>query len=190
MIRITKITDHGVVLLTHFARAPEKTVYNARDLAEREQMSLPMVSKILKILAGSRLLRSHRGVKGGYSLARPAPEITLEEVVTALEGPVALTDCSHEENGGCDREPFCNVSPHWKTINRMILQAMERINLMDLAYPPEQGTCTCEERATDTPAASPVPAVGSRGGDRGDNGALTRKPKKTARADSDPSSAT
>ncbi|MBN2489379.1 MAG: SUF system Fe-S cluster assembly regulator [Planctomycetes bacterium] len=136
MMRITKITDHGIVLLARFARAPLGTVLNARDLAGREQLSLPMVSKILKVLLGSGLLHSHRGVKGGYSLARAPEGISLAEIVGALEGPVALTDCTDDSTAACHRETFCRVRPHWKLINRIILRSMEDLTLKDLAAPP------------------------------------------------------
>ena len=80
MIRMTKQTDYGFVLLSHLAKAPERVV-NAPDLAAETRLPVPMVSKILKLLARHALLRSHRGVKGGYSLARPAAEITAAQIV-------------------------------------------------------------------------------------------------------------
>jgi len=139
MIRITKITDHGIVLLTRFAGGPPNAVFNARDLAREEGMSLPMVSKILKILAGGNLLRSHRGVKGGYSLARSPENVTLAEIVTTLEGPIALTDCSTDmENGmenGCHRGPKSPARPHWRIINQVIRDSLKIVTLEELATP-------------------------------------------------------
>ena len=92
MIRMTKQTDYGFVLLTRLAAEPERVV-NAPDLAAETRLPLPMVSKILKLLARRGLLRSHRGVKGGYALARRPAEIHAAEILRALEGPVALTVC-------------------------------------------------------------------------------------------------
>lgn len=156
MIRITKITDHGIVLLTHFARSPRGTVLNARDLAGREGMSLPMVSKILKILAGSTLLDSHRGVKGGYSLTREPEVVTLSEIVAALEGPIALTDCSEDGEGGCAREPICNVGGHWKIINRIILESMQGVTLAQLSKPVrDDGATDHDEAAAGGDGAAP-----------------------------------
>lgn len=135
MIRITRITDHGIILLTHFALIPSDVVFNARDLAEQEEMSLPMVSKILKMLAAGGLLQSHRGVKGGYSLAREPESITLLEIITAMEGPVGLTECTAPDVATCDRATFCRVRPHWEIINESIRGAMANVTLRDLAHP-------------------------------------------------------
>src|SRR5436309_2720965 len=107
MIRITKQTDYGIVLLTHLAGAPERRV-NAPELAAETHLPLPMVSKILKLLVRERVLLSHRGVKGGYGLARAPEEISMAEVISALEGPIAITECI-DENSGCTHEPFCSV---------------------------------------------------------------------------------
>ena len=96
MIRITKQTDYGIVLLTHLAANPERQ-YTAPELAAEARLPLPMVSKILKLLARDGLLASHRGVKGGYSLARPAEEISMAEIIAALEGPIAITECVSDE---------------------------------------------------------------------------------------------
>src|SRR5215831_15995615 len=94
MIRITRLTDYGIVLLTHFARHPERLTRNAPELAAAAHLPLPTVSKILKILAREGLLVPHRGAKGGFSLAKPATDITVAEIISALEGPIALTECS------------------------------------------------------------------------------------------------
>lgn len=151
MIRITKITDHGIVLLTRFAGGPPNTVFNARDLAREEGMSLPMVSKILKILAGGDLLRSHRGVKGGYSLARAPEDVTLAEIVTTLEGPIALTDCSTDKGNGCHRGPRCPARPHWRIINQVIRDSLKIVTLEELAMPDRK----TDSMVPDAPPKSP-----------------------------------
>lgn len=135
MIRITKVTDHGIILLTRFALAERGTVFNARDLADAEEMTQPMVAKILKILVGGGILESHRGVKGGYSLARAPEAITLEDIIAAMEGPIAVTECAVADAGSCDRESFCHVRPHWRIINESIRTAFEGVTLLELAAP-------------------------------------------------------
>ena len=92
MIRITKQTDYGIVLLTYLAGHTER-LFNAPELAAETHLPLPMVSKILKVLTREGMLASHRGVKGGYSLARLPEEISMAEIIAALEGPIALTEC-------------------------------------------------------------------------------------------------
>src|SRR5690606_36837478 len=108
MLRMSRITDYGIVLLTHLAAAaPGETVHNARELAARAGLPLPVVSKILKTLTREGFLLSHRGAKGGYALARRPEQITVASVIDALEGPIALTECGTELDGACEREARC-----------------------------------------------------------------------------------
>jgi len=132
MIRMTKQADYGFVLLTRLATAPER-VANAPELAAETRLPAPMVAKILKILARAGLLRSHRGVKGGYSLAKPPERMVAAEVLRALEGPVALTGCIDGSHGECEREEFCDVRGHWHEINAAIARALSAVTLAHLA---------------------------------------------------------
>jgi FeS assembly SUF system regulator len=133
MIRITKQTDYGIVLLTHLAAQPERQ-YNAPELAAEAHLPLPMVSKILKLLAREGLLVSHRGVKGGYSLARQPEAMSMAEIIAALEGPIALTECISVE-GDCFHEPLCPVRSNWRRINQAVRTALEGITLAEMAHP-------------------------------------------------------
>ena len=134
MIRMTKQTDYGFVLLSHLANEAAGEA-NAPDLAAETKLPLPMVSKILKLLVRQGLLVSHRGVKGGYSLARPAAAITAAEILKALEGPVALTVCIEGSPGECEHEHYCTVRGPWQRINREIFAALAGVTLADLAAP-------------------------------------------------------
>jgi FeS assembly SUF system regulator len=134
MIRMTKQTDYGFVLLSRLAAEPSQVVA-APDLAEETRLPLPMVSKILKLLARNDLLHSHRGVKGGYTLARPAAAISAAEILRALEGPVALTVCVEGSPGECERESYCEVRRPWQAINDAVDSALGQVTLEDLAHP-------------------------------------------------------
>lgn len=134
MIRITKQTDYGIVLLTHLAAMPDRQV-NAPELAGETHLPLPMVSKILKLLVREGLLVSHRGVKGGYGLSRPAEEISMAEVVAALEGPIAITECV-DDDSGCTHAPICPVRGRWNRINTALRQALAGISLAEMADTP------------------------------------------------------
>lgn len=134
MIRITKQTDYGVVLLTQLVVGGEER-YNASDLAADTRLPLPMVSKILKLLARAGLLSSQRGAHGGYSLARDAEDITMSEIITALEGPIAVTECIEDAPGACDKEPFCQVRGNWSRINQAIRAALDDITLAEMSQP-------------------------------------------------------
>ena len=111
MIRIAKLTDYAIVLLSHMAREPEGSVCTARGLVADSRLPLPTVGKILKTLSRAGILVSHRGAKGGYTLARSPGEISIAEIVAAVEGPIALTECSAGGPDLCVLEPFCPVRP-------------------------------------------------------------------------------
>jgi Rrf2 family protein len=93
MLRITKQTDYGILLLAHLASMPPGRILSARDAADGTGISLPMVSKILKSLARSSIIESHRGGGGGYSLTRPARQTSLAAVIRAPEGPIRMVEC-------------------------------------------------------------------------------------------------
>lgn len=134
MIRITRITDYGIVLMSHLAMAPER-LYNAPDLAADARLPLPMVSKVLKQLSRAGLLESQRGVHGGYALARPAEAISVVEIIGALEGPIAMTECIDGAPGDCEHEPSCPVRSNWHRINQAIREALDGITLAEMSHP-------------------------------------------------------
>ena len=135
MLRISKLTDYGIVLLARFAGAPRDAQLSAREMAEATELPLPVVSKMLKELASAGLLESLRGAKGGYRLVRTPDAITVAEIVHALEGPIALMACNAGP-GHCDQEARCTVQEPWHRINRAVHDALARVTLADLARPP------------------------------------------------------
>ena len=134
MIRLGKLTDYGLVLLTYIARAHAESLHTARELAAESRLPLPTVSKILKQLLQSGVLVSSRGMKGGYALAREPREISISEVIADLEGPIALTECSTDLSG-CDLEQCCPNKNNQKVINAVVRGALERLTLADLIHP-------------------------------------------------------
>jgi Rrf2 family protein len=115
---------------------PAGTPLTAKDAAKHSGIPLPMASKILKSLARRGLLASHRGVKGGYSLAVTPDTISLGDVIEALEGPIGITECSHTP-GACEQEPCCPVRSNWLRISVTVKEALDRIPLSAMASPPE-----------------------------------------------------
>ncbi len=130
MIRMTRLTDYAVMLLAQFVRSPKQ--HSARDLARETRLPLPSVSKVLKLLARNGLLSAHRGVKGGFCLTRPPEEIRLTSILRALEGPIAITECSGADAGTCDFEQSCAVSAAWRRINQAVEVALDGITLADM----------------------------------------------------------
>lgn len=136
MIRLGRLTDYGILLMTRMAARPDAGL-SAAELAADAHLPLPTVSKVLRLLAKQGLLISHRGAKGGYSLARPAHQISVAGIITAIEGPVALTLCTTVDHlGDCELEPHCPVRGHWQKINRALRAALEEMTLSDIAAPP------------------------------------------------------
>ena len=134
MLRVTKLADYGIVMLTYFASHSEST-FNARDVAREARLPLPVVSKVLKLLARNGLLSSQRGIKGGYGLSRPPQEITVAEIIRALEGPIAVTECTDSVHGDCGLQSGCPVRTNWHLINRAIHDALEKITLAEMTQP-------------------------------------------------------
>ena len=134
MIRITRQTDYGILLLCQMASHPLSEVHTAKQAAQQSNLPLPMASKILKALAKGRLLVSHRGVKGGYRLAASAEQISIGDVIQALEGPIGITECSYSP-GSCEREGSCPAQTNWKRISVAMREALDRIPLSDMVLP-------------------------------------------------------
>ena len=130
MLRISKLTDYGTVVLAHIASRGDDLV-SAADVAGETGLALPTVSKLLKTLGRAGLVQSTRGVRGGYRLARAAGDISAADVIDALEGPVSITECSSSE-GSCEHEGHCNVGGAWQQINVAIRRALDEVSLLDL----------------------------------------------------------
>lgn len=130
MLRISKLTDYGTVLLAHLA-ANRDNVCSAADVAAATGIALPTVSKLLKSLAKCGLVTSTRGANGGYELARSPREISAADVIDALEGPVSITECSSIDSL-CEHEGVCSVGGAWQRINVAIRRALNDVTLSDL----------------------------------------------------------
>ena len=137
MLRVTKLTDYATVVLTVLAARPE-TVMSAAELADQAGLESPTVSKLLKPLAQAGLVEGFRGTNGGYRLARPATAISLVEIIEAMEGPLAMTECSLHD-GQCGISARCGVRTNWLRINDVVADALRGISLAEMlrhARPP------------------------------------------------------
>jgi FeS assembly SUF system regulator len=135
MLRLTKLSDYAIVVMTHLAADPDRARANAKDVAAEAHLPAPMVSKVLKALARRGLLVSQRGSAGGYVLARPAAEISVADIIEALDGPLALAQCCEVQPESCDHQPVCPVTGHWHRINTAIWGALKGIRLAEMASP-------------------------------------------------------
>lgn len=133
MLRITKLADYGTVIMNCFAKEPH-SLMSASKIANKVQISLPTVSKILKKLVAANLIISVRGAEGGYRLSRSPSDITVAQVITAFDGKPALTECT---NAGirCSKDAVCSIRDNWRIINHVILTALESLTLADMTKP-------------------------------------------------------
>ena len=151
MLKLSRMIDYGVVVLSQMANRGE-TLTTAPELAEATGLPAPMVSKVLKSLARSDLVMSHRGVHGGYSLSRGPAEISVAAIVEALEGPVALTACVEASDAHCQVESLCPIRGGWEKVNDAIRDALEAVSLADLVFsgfekfPPLKSKSSAEAR--------------------------------------------
>jgi FeS assembly SUF system regulator len=134
MIRITRQTDYGILLLSQMAASPPEEVHTAKQAAQQSGLPIPMASKILKALAREGLLVSHRGVRGGYRLAAAPESISVGAVIRALEGPIGITECSYNP-GACEQEGCCPVRVNWQRISVAVIDALDRIPLSEMSAP-------------------------------------------------------
>ena len=132
-MRLSHLADYAVVLMTAAARRPAGARLSATELSAETGVPLPTAQKLMGQLAGRGLLRSMRGASGGFSLARPAQDISLADIVEAVEGPIALTMCSDANNHECVLDKHCRVKPHIGIVGNAVRGALGAVSLTELA---------------------------------------------------------
>ena len=131
MIKLSRFADYSIVLMTQLAARPG-SLMQAPDMALVTGLPVPTVAKTLKRLSQAGLVESQRGAKGGYVLVRDAADIPITEIIAAVDGPIALTDCTVEEDGVCEIEALCPTRTNWKKINEAVVGALRGISLADM----------------------------------------------------------
>jgi len=134
MIRLTNLADYAVVVMTAAARAPGRR-FSAAEIAAETGIPAPTAAKLAGILARSGLLESARGASGGVELGKPAAQISIADIVEAVDGPIALTQCLHEGNHDCVIDASCAVRAHWPLINSRVREALADVTLADIIAP-------------------------------------------------------
>ncbi len=135
MIRLTNLADYAVVVMTAAAREATCKLSAAR-VAAATAIPAPTVAKLMGTLARAGLLTASRGVAGGFCLARAPSEISVAEIVEAVDGPIALTNCQTGEVHDCTITGSCSVRGHWGPINRAVREALDAVTLADLLRKP------------------------------------------------------
>jgi Rrf2 family protein len=142
MLRLSKKADYALIAMKHLALRPDQAAASAREIAEQYDIPVELMAKVLQRLAREGLLASHQGTRGGYHLSRPASEISVADVIQAVDGPLTVTACSTEEEN-CEQYSKCSVrDPLWKIRERIVL-ALQACSITELT----------------TEASSPVPVT-------------------------------
>ncbi len=131
MIKLSKLTDYAVVVLTEMARGQGK-LCTASQLAEQTTLPEPTVAKVLKLLAKGGVVASTRGANGGYKLNHTPDQISIAAVVTALDGPVALTACVDGSDECCSHAGSCPIKGQWNPVNIAMKAALENVSLAQM----------------------------------------------------------
>jgi len=131
MLRLSKLADYGCQVMTFMAR--DKGIHSANEVASGLGMAIPTVSKILKMLARDGLVSSVLGAKGGYALARYPKDISIAEIIHAMDGPISITECSSTST--CERESICSTRGKLQGLNHIIQEALEKVSLAEMIAP-------------------------------------------------------
>ena len=131
-MRLSHLADYAVVLMTAAARRPAGARLSATELSDDTGVPLPTAQKLMGQLAARGLLTSARGASGGFALAKPATEISLADIVEAVEGPIAMTVCS-EGRRDCALDAHCRVKPHMGLVGSAVRGALGAVSLTELA---------------------------------------------------------
>ena len=132
-MRLTHLADYAVVMMTAAARRPASARLSATELAEETGVPLPTAQKLMQRLAAAGLLAGTRGAGGGYALARPVTDISLADIVEAVEGPIAMTQCADGLNHECILDAHCRVKPHMGIVGAKVRGALGAVSLQELA---------------------------------------------------------
>lgn len=146
MLRLSKKTDYGLLALQYLASEAPAGVASARTIAERHDIPVELLAKVLQQLARLGFVAAHKGAHGGYHLARPAKTISLAEVVQAIDGPLAITACGRKDDQ-CEQFGTCTVRDPLSRVKDRILSVLQTMTLAEMAQ---------EDRG--------IPIVLSRGG--------------------------
>jgi len=131
MLRISKLADYAAAIMAYAARASANTL-TCKKIAHELALPETTVSKILKLLTKAQLLTSKKGVQGGYNLSKAPEQISIVEIISAIDGNIALTDCANHRTN-CQLEHHCHTKYSWQIINQVIFETLSTIHLIDLA---------------------------------------------------------
>jgi Rrf2 family protein len=135
MIRLSKSADYGLMAMRHLALLPNGCCCSAREIARGHGIPPALLAKLMQRLARCGLVAATHGIKGGYRIARPAQSISLREVIEAIEGPLAMTDCHDPKSERCPQDSSCTVQRPLLEIQARIAALLAETSVRDLGGP-------------------------------------------------------
>jgi FeS assembly SUF system regulator len=145
MLRLSKKADYALMAMRHLVATEAQPATSAREIAELYDIPVELLAKVLQRLVRKGLLVSHQGIRGGYHLARPAADVSVADVIQAIDGPLTMTACSTQDEQ-CDQYSKCNVrDPLWRIKDR-IVSTLATISVLEMAQ---------DEAAAPVPAGVP-----------------------------------
>jgi FeS assembly SUF system regulator len=140
MLRISKLADYSILIMSEMAKVPEGLL-SAVQVATATRVSLPTVRKLLKQLQLADLVASHRGANGGYAITKPVKQISVADIIVAIDGPIAMTECTQSMHH-CDKAPVCDTKASWRMVNNAIESALRDVSLQAMCEPLEYPSLT------------------------------------------------
>lgn len=159
MIKLSRMTDYAIVVMAQMST--QDGLSTASRLAADTGVPEPSVAKLLKKLAREGLVKSYRGVNGGYALERDAKDINVEEIIAALDGPIAIAACVDGGADDCVAENLCPVRGNWNKVNDAIRNALQDVSLADLIE--TQTSCACGKAKSDCGSAETLTPIQVQG---------------------------
>jgi FeS assembly SUF system regulator len=138
MIKLGKLTDYAIAVMGQLVDA--ESACSAHHLSGKTGIPEPTVAKVLKLLSKENLVTSERGAAGGYKLAKQADQVSIGEIITAMEGPIALVACVDGQDENCNMSGTCPTKGKWSRVNDAIKSALESVKLKDMLSPPACNT--------------------------------------------------
>jgi FeS assembly SUF system regulator len=145
MLRVGKMTDYALLLTNQLVKSGDE-LNTTEQLAKATHVPLATVRKLLKLLVDAGIVTSYRGANGGYCLANDPAKLTIADVISAIEGPIALTECSTQQSV-CDLASTCGLKTNWSYLNQIVTNMFEQITLADMS-------CSIDKRIVEFSAAA------------------------------------
>jgi FeS assembly SUF system regulator len=130
MIKINRLTDYATLIICEMVN-DQSNIISAKHLSKKTKIGESTVSKILKMLERSGLLKSYRGTAGGYRLEKNASEIGVLDIIIAVEGDISLTLCGMNSHNACEYNTGCKVKHGWGKLNNLFMQALQSFAIKD-----------------------------------------------------------